>query len=392
MARAGVEGGFVPPPYPHDRLGELRAIAAAAPGGLIDASVGTPVDPTPQVALEAASTALGEATGYPATIGAPALREAAAAWIRRRFGVTVAADAVMACLGTKEVVAGLPRLLSLRNPDRDTVLYPALSYPTYAMGATLAGLRAVPVPVDEHWRPDVTAVDRDDVDRALLLWCNDPANPSGVSASRAELAATVEWARARDIVVASDECYAEFTYDDTGAPAAPITVLDRGNDGVLAVHSLSKRSNMAGFRVGFVAGDADLVRYLGEVRKHAGMMVSTPMQAAAAAALGDDSHVDEQRARYATRRARALPALEAFGLVHDGGPSAFYLWLRSAGEETDGWELAGRLARAGVLGAPGDLYGPAGASHVRLALTLTDDQVERLVQNVENVVESREAS
>jgi succinyldiaminopimelate transaminase len=382
MARAAVEGGFVPPPYPHDRLGDLQEIAAAAPGGLVDASVGTPVDPTPDFVLEAARKALGEATGYPASIGYPALREAAAGWIQRRFGVGIGADSVTACIGTKEAVASLPRVLSLRDPSRDTVLYPALAYPTYAMGATLAGLRAVPVPVDERWVPDVRAVDPDDVARALLLWCNDPANPTGVAASPGGLSDTVAWARAAGIVVASDECYAEFTYDENGASADPVTALAGDVDGVLAVHSLSKRSNMAGFRVGFLAGDGDLVRYLGEVRKHAGMMIPSPMQAAGIAALGDDRHVEEQRCRYADRRTRLVEVFARVGIVHDGGPSAFYLWLRDRDADTEAWALATRLARAGVIVAPGDLYGPDGAHHVRLALTLTDDQVERVADNV----------
>lgn len=376
--------GFVPPPYPHDRLDDLRAIAESAPGGIVDASVGTPVDPTPEMVVQAATAALRDATGYPATIGSGAFRDAAAGWMQRRFGVTVSPDAVVACIGTKEVVAGLPRLLSLRDPGRDTVLYPALSYPTYAMGSTLAGLRAVPVPVDDAWHPDVSSVDAEDVARALVLWCNDPANPTGVGSSAAGLGATVEWARAHGIVVASDECYAEFTCDEHGDPAAPVTALAGDHDGVLAVHSLSKRSNMAGFRIGFVAGDAELVGYLGEVRKHAGMMSAAPTQAAAVAALGDDAHVDEQRARYARRRAAALPALERFGLVHDGGPSTFYLWLRSAHDDAaDGWAIAARLARAGVLVAPGDLYGAAGGRHVRLALTLTDAQVEQMIDGLD---------
>jgi succinyldiaminopimelate transaminase len=379
VADAALRTGFIPPPYPHDRLGELRALAADRPGGCIDASVGTPVDPTPDVVVEAAARALRQSTGYPATIGSVALREAAAGWLGRRFGIQIDADAVVACIGTKELVASLPRLLSLREPGRDTVLYPALSYPTYTMGATLAGLRAVPVPVDARWRPDVGAVDEDDARRALLLWCNDPANPTGVTASPEALGATVAWARERGIVVASDECYAELTFDDEGRPAAPVTALTSGADGVLAVHSLSKRSNMAGFRVGFVAGDPDLVGYLGEVRKHGGMMVPAAMQAAGVAALGDDAHVAEQRARYAARRASMVPALEAFGLVHDGGPSTFYLWLRSSSGSADGWAVAARLAATGLLVAPGDLYGPGGEAHVRLALTLTDDQVEQTV-------------
>ena len=385
MGKAGE--GFVPPPYPHDRLGALREVAERAPGGFVDASVGTPVDPTPAFVIAAARDALERATGYPASIGYPELREAAAAWIQRRFGIGIGADGVTACVGTKEAVASLPRVLALRDPGRDTVLYPALSYPTYAMGATLAGLRPVPVPVDEHWRPDVTAVRPEDADRALLLWCNDPANPTGVTASASGLAGTVEWARGREIVVASDECYAEFTYDDAGAPAAPVTALSGDPTGVLAVHSLSKRSNMAGFRVGFYAGDHELVRYLGEVRKHAGMMIPSPMQAAGVAALGDDEHVEQQRGRYAARRARLVDAFAAIGVVHDGGPSAFYLWLRTKDSETDDWTLAARFARAGVLVAPGDLYGPDGAHHVRLALTLTDEQVERVADNVVHLEE-----
>jgi aspartate/methionine/tyrosine aminotransferase len=255
------------------------------------------------------------------------------------------------------------------------------------MGATLAGLRAVPVPVDEHWVPDVRVVDPDDVARTLLLWTNDPANPTGVAASPSELADTVAWARESGIVVASDECYAEFTYDATGAPAEPVTALAAGVDGVVAVHSLSKRSNMAGFWVGFVAGDPEIVRYLGETRKHAGLMIPSPMQAAGIAALGDDQHVEEQRQRYARRRARLVEALSQVGIVHDGGPSAFYLWLRDRDRPIEAWTLATRFARAGVLVAPGDLYGPDGAHHVRLALTLTDEQVERIAANVAHLEE-----
>jgi aspartate/methionine/tyrosine aminotransferase len=190
--------------------------------------------------------------------------------------------------------------------------------------------------------------------------------------------ATVAWARERGIIVASDECYAEFTYDDAGSPTAPVTALAAGDDGVLAVHSLSKRSNMAGLRAGFVAGDAELVTYLGEIRKHGGLMTPAPVQAAAAAALGDDVHVREQQLRYASRRAAALPALEGTGLVHDGGPSTFYLWLRDADRARDGWAIAADLAATGLLVAPGEIYGAAGTDHVRVALTLTDDQVARV--------------
>jgi aspartate/methionine/tyrosine aminotransferase len=296
--------------------------------------------------------------------------------MERRLGATVPAHQILACVGTKEVVASLPHQLHLRDPSRDTVLYPSVAYPTYEMGAVLAGLRAVPVPLTDDWHLDLARVDPADAARALVLWVNEPGNPSGSAASTAELTATVEWARARGIVVAADECYVEFTYDADGRPVRGATALAAGADGVLAVHSLSKRSNMAGLRVGFVAGDAALTDYLAEVRRHAGMMVPTPVQAAAAAALADDAHVDEQRERYARRRARVVPALAEHGIVHDGGPATFYLWLRGAEGADDGWELAARLAHAGTLVAPGDLYGPAGADHVRLALTQPDDRLE----------------
>ncbi len=377
VARTEPSTRFVPPPYPHDRLGELRAVAERVPGGIVDCSVGTPVDPLPAIAREALDAALGSASGYPPTVGTPAYRAAAAGWLQRRFGVGVEADAICACVGTKEFVASLPRWLSLREPGRDTVLYPGVSYPSYAMGATLAGLRAVPVPVDSGWRLDLGRVDEADAERALLLWLNDPSNPTGVTTTASELRRAVDWARARGVVLASDECYAEFTFGDDGAPASPVSALMSGTDGVLAVHSLSKRSNMAGLRAGFVAGDADLVQYLGEVRKHAGLMTPGPIQAAAAAALGDDEHVETQRLRYAERRARLLPALESHGIRHVGGSSTFYLWLEDG--DHDGGALARRLARHGILVAPGDLYGEAGRGQARVALTVTHEQVETMV-------------
>jgi succinyldiaminopimelate transaminase len=374
------------PPYPHDRLDTLRPVAAAVPGGLIDVSVGTPVDPMPEIVVQALAAAAAGATGYPATIGSALYREAAAYWIERRFGCVVTAAEVCAVVGTKELVASLPRALSLRNPTRDTVLYPAASYPTYAMGAVLAGLRAVPVPVDDAWHLDLAQVSEDDASRALLLWCNDPSNPTGAVASPEELVAQVEWARARGIVVASDECYAEFTYDEHGGAAAPVTALLAGTDGVLAVHSLSKRSNMAGLRAGFIAGDGDLVAFLGELRKHAGLMSPAPVQAAAAAALGDDEHVVEQQLRYARRRKVALPAFEACGLVHDGGDSAFYLWLRDRTAVSeggrDGWAIAADLAARGLIVAPGDFYGDAGGGHVRIALTISDADLDLVVSRL----------
>jgi aspartate/methionine/tyrosine aminotransferase len=225
------ELGFVPPPYPHDRLRELRAVADAVPGGIVDCSVGTPVDPMPEVARRALSDPAAAATGYPAAIGAPAYRDAAAAWIGRRFGVAVSPDAVLACIGTKELVASLPRLLALRDPERDTVLYPAVAYPTYEMGARLAGLRAVPVPLDEHWHLDLSRISEADAARALVIWVNEPGNPTGASAGPQHLRAVVDWAWDCGAIVASDECYFELGWEaepaTSATPSSPTTSRDR---------------------------------------------------------------------------------------------------------------------------------------------------------------------
>jgi succinyldiaminopimelate transaminase len=370
MVADATAAGFVPPPYPYDRLHALERLADSLPGGAVDCSIGTPCDPVPDVAAHAAEAALSNSMGYPPSAGSSALRDAAAAWIARRYSITIDASQLGACVGTKELVVSLPHLLRLRNPQRDTVLYPAVAYPSYEMGAVLGGCRAVRVPLDDDWHLDLDAVADADAERALLLWVNEPGNPSSSAADTSHLANVAAWARTRGVVVASDECYTEF------APT-PATILTSGTDGVLAIHSLSKRSNLAGMRVGFYAGDPELVSYLVETRKHAGLMAPGPMQAAAVAALGDDVHVAAQRTRYEDRRSLAVQALAGVDLVHDGGPCLFYLWLRHADGIDDGWEIAAQLAQAGgLLVAPGDLYGPTGADHVRVALVQPLDRLE----------------
>ena len=339
--------GFVPPEYPYDRLDSLREVAASLPGGVVDCSVGTPCDPPPPQVVEALARS-GTERGYPASIGSVAYRQAAAAWIKRRFGVDVDPDAqVAACIGTKEFVASLPRYLTLRYPDRDTVLYPSVSYPSYAMGAALAGCRAVPVAVDKEFRIDVDSIARRDAKRALCLWVNTPGNPAG---ALDDLGSVAAWGRRHGVLVASDECYAEFTWQ-----GEPRTILEHGTEGVLAVHSLSKRSNMAGVRAGFYAGDAELVHYLRECRKHAGCMVPGPVQAAAVAAWADQGHVDEQRDRY-RRRLEVLASVVSESGSHAAMPSgAFYLWAPAP--EGDAWVFANLLARrAGLIVSPGEFY------------------------------------
>lgn len=360
--------GFVPPPYPHDRLAPLIVLAEAHDGGAVDLSIGTPFDPPPTI-VEAAMVDSHTARGYPPAIGTDAYRRAAANWIRRRFGAIVDIEQVAACVGTKELVAGLPHWLRLRRPDRDTVLYPAISYPTYAMGATLAGCRAVAIPVDADGRLRLDTVDPGDAERALCLWTNSPANPTG---ALDDLEAAAAWGRERDVPVLSDECYAEFTW--TGRPRS---ILEHGSDGVLAVHSLSKRSNFAGARIGFYAGDPQLVHYLSEMRKHAGLMPPGPVQAAGALAWADDAHVDEQRERYRRRLDLTAGILETLGLEVPRPAGAFYLWVAAPGG--DAWGLTERLAKeVGAIVSPGDFYGPEGAGHIRVAAVQPDDQLELL--------------
>ena len=352
--------GFTPPPYPYDRLDPLKALAAAHEGGIVDLSVGTPCDP-PSAAVAAALGASGTEAGYPASVGSPAFREAAAGWLQRRFGVDIDPVHVAACVGTKEFVASVPHLLRLREPQKDTVLYPAVSYPTYAMGAVLAGCRAVPVAVsvEEGWHLDLSSIDDQDAARALCLWVNTPANPTGAVD---DLGAAATWGRAHGVPVFSDECYVELTWTGRGH-----TIVEHGLDGNVAVHSLSKRSNMAGLRAGFYAGDAGLVQYLSEVRKHAGLMVPGPVQVAAAVALEDDAHVQEQRTRYRERLDILRAAFVEAGVDVPAPGGTFYLWVPAPGG--DAWAFTERLAKeAGVLVSPGEFYGPQGAAHVRVAV------------------------
>jgi succinyldiaminopimelate transaminase len=353
------ETGFVPPPYPYDRLDGIKAIAAAHPNGAIDLSVGTPTDPPPAAVIQAFGSS-GAERGYPPSIGTAAFRAAGARWLNDLVGTSLEPGDVRATIGSKEFVAGLPHWLRLRSPDRDTVLYPAISYPSYEMGATLARCRAVPVPIDAHGRPDLGAIDAADVQRALCLWVNSPSNPSG---TLDDLGAAAEWGRRHDVPVFSDECYIEFTWS-----GRPRSILESGRNGVVAVHSLSKRSNLAGARAGFYAGDPDLLHYLGEVRKHLGLMTPGPAQAAAVAAFDDADHVAEQRERYRGRLEKMRGLLsERVGIDVPMPEGGFYLWVRAP--DGDAWGFVESLARLlGIVTSPGEFYGAAASDHVRIAL------------------------
>ncbi|BCT76898.1 aminotransferase [Sinomonas cyclohexanicum] len=366
------------PDYPWEAMAPYASTAARHPGGAVNLSIGTPVDPTPEVIQDALRSAA-DAHGYPTVHGTAALREAVVEWFGRRRGVTgLDEQAVMPTVGSKELVAWLPFLLGLRPGD--VVVRPTVAYPTYDIGARLAGATAVAADsLDEL--DDATRA------RVRLVWVNSPGNPTGAVRDAESLRAVVDRARSLGAVVASDECYAELGWGawDAQRGGEPVpSVLDprvSGGDltGLLSVYSLSKQSNLAGYRAAFVAGAPELMPNLVNSRKHAGMIMPYPVQEAMRVALGDEAHVLAQKDIYRSRRERLLPALEAFGLTLSHSEAGLYLWC-TAGEDT--WTTVGRLAELGIVVGPGVFYGEAGQGFVRVALTGTDERIDAAVERL----------
>jgi succinyldiaminopimelate transaminase len=352
------------PTFPWDKLEPYKATAAAHPGGIVDLSVGTPVDPVPEL-VQKALVAAADSPGYPTVWGTPELRDAITGWAERRLGARgITHRHVLPIVGSKELVAWLPTQLGLGPGDR--VAYPRLAYPTYEVGARLA--RAEYEVYDDPTRLDPEGL--------KLLWLNSPSNPTGKVLSQEELTRIVAWAREHGILIFSDECYLELGWE-----ADPVSVLhpdvNGGSyDGIVAVHSLSKRSNLAGYRAAFLLGDPAVLNPLLQIRKHGGMMTSAPTPAAVVAALGDDAHVREQRDRYAARRAALRDALERHGFRIEHSEASLYLW---ATRDESCWSTVAHLADLGILVAPGDFYGSAGEQHVRVAFTATDERVAAAV-------------
>ncbi len=363
---------FSPPPYPYERLARVKEAAAHHDDGAIECSIGTPCDPPAPAVLEALARGDG-ARGYPPSAGTREYREAAGEWMRRRFSLESAPTHLAACVGTKEFVASLAGFLHRRSPERNLVLFPEVSYPTYAMGATLAGLESRAVPLRDGVL-DLSAVTPAERDRALVVWSNSPSNPTG---RLDDLEAVATWGREHGVLVASDECYADFTW-----LGRPRSILEHGVEGVLAVHSVSKRSNLAGVRAGFYAGDPGVVEYLRLVRQHAGLMVAAPVQAAVAVAYADDEHVERQRERYWGRLDRLRAALLGVGVECEEPEGSFYLWCRH--DEHDGWSLATRLADvSGLVTSPGEFYGSGESGHVRIAVVQPDERLELAARRLE---------
>ncbi len=354
------------PDFPWDHLAAAATRARAHPEGIVDLSVGTPVDPTPAVIQEALRAAA-DAPGYPLTIGRVETRQAAIDWLARRHGVTgLGLDEVLPVIGSKELIASLPGHLGV-GPG-DLVVHPALAYPTYEVGTALCGARPVATDSLTSLGPEVPA----------LLWLNSPSNPTGRVLPVSHLRKVVDWCRERGTVLVSDECYLELTWE--GEPALSVLhpdVCGGSFDGILAVHSLSKRSNLAGYRCAFVAGDPALVGELLAVRKNLGLQMPAPQQAAMVAALEADQDAAEQHARYAARRARLRDAFVAAGFRIDHSEGSLYLW---ATHDEDCWETVASLADRGILVAPGTFYAPvgsaAGSRHVRIAFTASDDRID----------------
>jgi succinyldiaminopimelate transaminase len=360
------------PVFTWDRIAPLREKANLHPNGPVDLSMGTPVDPVPDV-IRAALAAASDAPGYPATWGTPRLRGAAAEWLAREHGVFVSPDDVLPVVGTKEFIAWLPVMLGLGAGD--VMVQPALAYPTYDIGARLAGATAVAGDLSLGSSLGLSlGLSLAELGRVRLAWLNSPSNPTGRVLTVAEMRAAVEWAREHGVVLASDECYLTLGWEATPVSVLHPDVCGGSSQGLLAVHSLSKRSNLAGYRAGFVTGDPGLVADLLAIRKQAGMIMPEPVQAAMTAALADEGHASEQRERYRHRRSVLRDAFISAGWRIEHSEAGLYLWVTHPAH--DCWSAAELLAaRGGILVAPGELYGSAGSRHVRVALTATDERI-----------------
>jgi succinyldiaminopimelate transaminase len=348
------------PDFPWDALAPYGDKARKHPDGIIDLSVGTPVDDVPEfiqkALIESANT-----PGYPLTIGTPELRDALRNWTEKVLGATGEFD-VLPTIGSKELVAWLPTLLEAKS-----VIYPKIAYPTYLVGALIA--RATPTEVE---------IDASTWPKADLAWINSPSNPTGRVHSNEELQAVIDYARNSGAIVASDECYLNFPANEK-APTSILKLANGNNKNLLAVHSMSKRSNLAGYRAALIVGDKDLIAKIREIRKHAGMMVPQPIQRALTEALKDESHVKEQATRYLNRRKMLQPALEAAGFKIEHSDAGLYIWCT---RNENSWDSVAWLAELGVLATPGVFYGIAGEKNIRVALTATDAKISEAAKRI----------
>jgi succinyldiaminopimelate transaminase len=349
------------PDFPWDALAPYAEVARQHQAGAIDLSVGTPVDSTPKL-IQDALASNSNSPRYPLTAGTPELKSAIVQWAKSKLGATGDFD-VLPVIGSKELVAWLPTFLQSKK-----VIFPEVAYPTYLVGALLA-----------ESDPQAVGINAEDWPKADLAWINSPSNPTGRVHSESEFKSAIHWSRSSDSVLVSDECYLEF--GDTAQPTSILKYTEGENKNILAVHSLSKRSSMAGYRAAFLIGDPALIAEIREVRKHAGMMVPLPVQHAMIAALSDEEHVIQQRARYNSRRALLAPALISAGFRIDESAAGLYIWCT---RNESAWESVKWLAQLGIIATPGIFYGEKGSSHIRIAMTATDEQIQDAAKRIES--------
>jgi succinyldiaminopimelate transaminase len=351
------------PDFPWDALAPYSQIAKQHPKGAIDLSQGTPVDSTPQL-IQRALQESSDSPRYPVTAGTKDLQDAIRNWAINHLGASGDFD-VLPLIGSKELVAWLPTILQSKK-----VIYPEIAYPTYLVGALLAqaepiavGIKAATWPISD------------------FAWVNTPSNPTGRVHSESELREAINWSRKSGATLVCDECYIDF--GDSAQPTSMLKYTDGDNSNILVVHSLSKRSSMAGYRGAFLIGDPKLIAEIREIRKHAGMMVPLPIQNAMVAALSDETHVAIQRDRYNARRAILAPALIAAGFKVDESAAGLYIWCTRS---EDCWQSVEWLAKLGIVATPGSFYGELGASHIRIAMTATDAQISDAAARIKEAI------
>lgn len=358
------------PGYLQEKANAQREAAQRSGRPVYDFGIGDPREPTPGFIREALREGVPEVSQYPSISGTAALRKAAAGYLRRRFGVAVDPDAeLLPCAGAKEAIFHLP--LSCVSPDRPFCFFPDPSYPVYERAILFSGAtaRTCPLRSARNFLPDLDAIPASDWKRTSLFFDCYPHNPTGAAAPRAHHEKLLQLARQHGFLVVCDEPYVDLYVGDP-----PHSALQVARENLVVLHSLSKRSGMTGYRSGFIAGDAEVIRWLREARANFGVASQSFVQQAAAAAWSDDAHVEERRRIFARKRAILLSHLRGLGL-EVGGEGAFYLWVRvPAGETSESY--ARRLAERNILVVPGPQFGAEGAGFIRLAMVPTVEDCE----------------
>jgi len=350
------------PEYPWQKLKPYQAIAEKHANGMVDLSVGSPVDATPKVIQDAIRDAT-NAPGYPSTAGSLEFREAVAEWFGRRRGVELNSDQVMPTIGSKEFISFLPLMLGLGKGD--VIVQPSVAYTAYVVGAALSGAEIISEDDPAKWPANTK-----------LIWINSPGNPDGRVLDVDQMKACVKRARELGAVLASDECYAELGWGRWAEERIPSVldprVCEGSYDNLLAVYSLSKQSNLAGYRAAFVSGPENLIKPIVNIRMHSGLMMPAPVQKAVIAALKDEQHVAVEREIYRKRREVLLEAVKAYGFEIADSEAGLYLWA-TLGE--DCWATVTKMAELGILVVPGEFYQAQGSKYVRFSITALDEKI-----------------